>query len=91
MLLASLLGWILTTVLSDQQVMDYSRRIAFGIGALVGLYALVLRRSLHVEEPAHDTAEQAEQTTATPLPAKSGIVCCRPSPACSPTTWAAAP
>ncbi|MFE1408465.1 MFS transporter [Streptomyces sp. NPDC058770] len=90
-LLASLLGWILTTVLSDQQVMDYSRRIAFGIGALVGLYALVLPRSLHVEEPAHDTAEQAEQTTATPLPAKSGIVCCRPSPACSPTTWAAAP
>ncbi|MFI9628887.1 MFS transporter [Streptomyces sp. NPDC052042] len=70
-LLASLLGWILTTFLTEEQVMDYGWRIAFGVGALVGLYALVLRRSLHVEEPAHITAEQ---TAAAAPPAKTGIV-----------------
>lgn len=75
-LLASLLGWILTTVLTDQQVMDYGWRIAFGTGALVGLYALVLRRSLHVEEPAHITVSKAEQAAppATAPRAKTGII-----------------
>ncbi|GAA1749108.1 MFS transporter [Nonomuraea bangladeshensis] len=51
-LLGSVLGWALTGLLSAEAMASYGWRIAFAVGAVVGLYALVLRRSIHVPAPA---------------------------------------
>ncbi|MFD7921745.1 MFS transporter [Streptomyces sp. NPDC059740] len=51
-LLASLLGWVLTSTLTRTQMTGFGWRIAFGAGALLGLVALVLRRRVLLSEEA---------------------------------------
>lgn len=50
-LLAALLGWLLTSTLSEAQMAGFGWRIAFGAGAVLGLVGLALRRSLRLPEP----------------------------------------
>lgn len=45
-LLASSLAWLLTTVLTDQQMNDFGWRIPFIIGAMGGLVGIWIRRSV---------------------------------------------
>ncbi|MFC9535974.1 MFS transporter [Streptomyces sp. NPDC056975] len=51
-LLASLLGWLLTSTLTDAQISGFGWRVAFGFGAVLGLVGLALRRSLLLPEQA---------------------------------------
>ncbi|MFF8420948.1 MFS transporter [Streptomyces sp. NPDC015680] len=50
-LLAALLGWLLTSTLPQAQMTGFGWRIAFGVGAAMGLMGLALRRSLRLPEP----------------------------------------
>lgn len=43
-MLATLTGILLSSILSETQLADWGWRIAFGVGGLLGLYALYLRR-----------------------------------------------
>ncbi|MFD5205730.1 MFS transporter [Streptomyces anulatus] len=63
-LLASLLGWLLTSSLSTEQMTSYGWRIPFAVGAIVGLFALLLRRSLELPEqlvPSQAPTERAKK------------------------------
>ncbi len=60
--LASLLGLLLTSVLSQDQLESYGWRIAFFIGGLLGLIGLWLRRSLVETEKFEENAEKARAT-----------------------------
>ncbi len=62
LLVASLLGVLLTSVLSEDQLQAYGWRIAFGIGGLLGLVGLWLRRSLAETEQFEENAEKARAT-----------------------------
>ncbi|MBB3083360.1 MFS transporter [Geodermatophilus sabuli] len=62
LLLASLLGVLLTRVLDEQQLQDYGWRIAFFIGGLLGLIGMWLRRSLVETEQFEESAEKARAT-----------------------------
>lgn len=55
-ILATLVGLAVNTLLTPDQVADWGWRLAFGLGGLLGLYALVLRRS--ITESEHFTAAQ---------------------------------
>ncbi len=63
LLLASLMGVLLTAVLDQQQLEAYGWRIAFGVGGLLGLVGLWLRRSLTESESFEENAEKARATT----------------------------
>lgn len=45
-MLATFTGLIITSVLSESQIASWGWRVAFGLGGLLGLYALYLRRQL---------------------------------------------
>ncbi|HZH19406.1 MAG TPA: MFS transporter, partial [Geodermatophilus sp.] len=62
LLAASLMGVLLTTVLSDAQLESYGWRIAFFIGGLLGLVGMWLRRSLVETEQFEENAEKARAT-----------------------------
>jgi MHS family alpha-ketoglutarate permease-like MFS transporter len=62
LLLASLLGVLLTSVLDDSQLQAYGWRIAFGIGGLLGLVGMWLRRSLVETEQFEENAAKARAT-----------------------------
>src|SRR5919112_4397822 len=62
LLAASLLGVLLTTVLSEDQLQSYGWRIAFFIGGLLGLIGMWLRRSLVETEQFEESAEKARAT-----------------------------
>jgi MHS family alpha-ketoglutarate permease-like MFS transporter len=62
LLLASLLGVLLTSVLDQQQLEAYGWRIAFGIGGLLGLVGMWLRRSLVETEQFEENAAKAKAT-----------------------------
>lgn len=51
-LLASLLGWVLTSTLTEAQMTGFGWRIAFGAGALLGFVGLALRRRVLLSEAA---------------------------------------
>ena len=93
---ASLLGVLLTNVLTQDQLEGYGWRIAFFIGGLLGLVGMWLRRSLVETEQFEENAEKARRQapllqTITHHPkavlscARSR--CCRPCP----TTRSSAP
>ncbi len=63
LLLASLLGVLLTGVLDQQQLESYGWRIAFAIGGLLGFVGLWLRRSLVESENFEANADKARATT----------------------------
>jgi MFS transporter, MHS family, alpha-ketoglutarate permease len=62
LLLASLLGVLLTRVLTEDQLQNYGWRIAFFIGGLLGLIGMWLRRSLVETEQFEESAEKARAT-----------------------------
>ena len=62
LLLASLLGVLLTTVLTDEQLQNWGWRIAFFIGGLLGFIGMWLRRSLVETEQFEENAEKARAT-----------------------------
>jgi MHS family alpha-ketoglutarate permease-like MFS transporter len=62
LLLASLLGVLLTSVLDESQLQAYGWRIAFGIGGLLGLVGMWLRRSLVETEQFEENAAKARAT-----------------------------
>lgn len=63
-MLASLTGLLLETILSESQIADWGWRIAFGLGGLLGLYALYLRRKL--EETSSFEASKSKLEAQTP-------------------------
>ena len=65
-ILATLVGLAINTLLSPEQVASWGWRVAFGIGGVLGLYALYLRRSLTESE--HFTAAQQVVPTADDAP-----------------------
>ncbi|SSC24448.1 Major facilitator superfamily protein, partial [Klenkia terrae] len=62
LLLASLLGVLLTTVLSEDQLQAYGWRIAFATGGLLGFVGLWLRRSLVETDQFEENAAKARAT-----------------------------
>jgi MFS transporter, MHS family, alpha-ketoglutarate permease len=62
LLIASLLGVLLTGVLDQNQLESYGWRIAFFAGGLLGLIGLWLRRSLVETEQFEENAEKARAT-----------------------------
>ena len=62
LLLASLLGVLLTTVLSEDQLQAYGWRIAFATGGLLGFVGLWLRRSLAETDQFEENAAKARAT-----------------------------
>jgi MHS family alpha-ketoglutarate permease-like MFS transporter len=62
LLLASLLGVLLTSVLDEGQLQTYGWRIAFGIGGLLGFIGMWLRRSLVETEQFEENAAKARAT-----------------------------
>ncbi|MCW2583794.1 MAG: major facilitator superfamily 1 [Klenkia sp.] len=62
LLLASLLGVLLTSVLDDEQLQAYGWRIAFGIGGVLGFVGMYLRRSLVETDQFEENAEKARAT-----------------------------
>jgi MHS family alpha-ketoglutarate permease-like MFS transporter len=62
LLIASLMGVLLTNVLDQDQLEAYGWRIAFFIGGLLGLVGLWLRRSLVETEQFEENAEKARAT-----------------------------
>jgi MHS family alpha-ketoglutarate permease-like MFS transporter len=62
LLLASLLGVLLTSVLTDDQLQAYGWRIAFGIGGVLGFVGMYLRRSLVETDQFEENAEKARAT-----------------------------
>jgi MHS family alpha-ketoglutarate permease-like MFS transporter len=62
LLLASLLGVLLTNVLDQGQLQSYGWRIAFAVGGLLGIFGLWLRRSLVETEQFEENAEKARAT-----------------------------
>ncbi|MGP9587699.1 MFS transporter, partial [Micrococcaceae sp. AOP34-BR2-30] len=59
-------------ILTPDQVADWGWRLAFGIGGLLGLYALYLRR--FITESEHFTAAQQDTTDETIMSAPSGVL-----------------
>jgi len=62
LLIASLLGVLLTNVLDDDQLNSYGWRIAFAAGGLLGIVGLWLRRSLSETEQFEENAAKARAT-----------------------------
>lgn len=62
LLAASLLGVLLTSTLSQDQLESYGWRIAFFIGGVLGLVGMWLRRSLVETEQFEENAEKARAT-----------------------------
>jgi MHS family alpha-ketoglutarate permease-like MFS transporter len=62
LLLASLLGVLLTRVLDEDQLQSYGWRIAFAAGGLLGIIGLWLRRSLVETEQFEENAVKARAT-----------------------------
>ncbi|WP_222262594.1 MFS transporter [Modestobacter marinus] len=62
LLLASLLGVLLTNVLGEDQLNSWGWRIAFAAGGLLGLVGLWLRRSLSETEQFEENAAKARAT-----------------------------
>ncbi|MEU6128509.1 MFS transporter [Saccharopolyspora sp. NPDC047091] len=59
LLVASLLGYLLTSVLSEQQLTAFGWRIPFVVGGVLGLIGIWLRRSLEETEQFADNREKA--------------------------------
>ncbi|WP_258342350.1 MFS transporter [Saccharopolyspora gregorii] len=59
LLVASLLGYLLTSVLTEQQLTAFGWRIPFVIGGVLGLIGIWLRRSLEETEQFADNREKA--------------------------------
>jgi MHS family alpha-ketoglutarate permease-like MFS transporter len=62
LLAASLLGVLLTSTLSQDQLESYGWRIAFFLGGLLGLFGMWLRRSLVETEQFEENAAKARAT-----------------------------
>ncbi|MFW3170668.1 MFS transporter [Geodermatophilus sp. CPCC 206100] len=62
LLLASLLGVLLTNVLTEDQLQSYGWRIAFAVGGLLGFAGLWLRRSLQETDQFEENAAKARAT-----------------------------
>ncbi|GHD00406.1 MFS transporter [Zhihengliuella salsuginis] len=75
-ILATVTGLVLTANLSDTDIREWGWRVAFGIGGVLGLYALYLRRRITetdaFEETSKDTAPGRE--TAASAPRKRGLL-----------------
>jgi len=83
-ILATITGLILTSSLPEGGMRDWGWRIAFGIGGLLGLYALYLRRRLtetdafeeatHSSEPRLGDIEESQGQAAPARPSKRGLL-----------------
>ncbi|SDF55532.1 MFS transporter [Klenkia brasiliensis] len=62
LLAASLMGVLLTSVLDQAQLESYGWRIAFGVGGLLGLVGMWLRRSLAETDQFEENAAKARAT-----------------------------
>ncbi len=62
LLVASLMGVLLTSVLDEQQLQSYGWRIAFGVGGLLGFVGMWLRRSLVETDQFEENAVKARAT-----------------------------
>lgn len=68
---ATFVGIVLTAIFSDQQMMDFGWRVGFLIGALLGVYALYLRRAAD-ESPEFEKAEAEDETAKAPAKKLTG-------------------
>lgn len=74
-MLATLTGIGLTTWLAESQVAEWGWRIAFGIGGLLGLYALYLRRLIHETESFNEVvADEPDAKMQKDVPSRSGLL-----------------
>jgi MHS family alpha-ketoglutarate permease-like MFS transporter len=62
LLAASLMGVLLTSVLTEDQLQSYGWRIAFGVGGLLGFVGMWLRRSLVETDQFEENAVKARAT-----------------------------
>lgn len=62
-MLATGLGVLFTTVLSDEQMASFGWRIPFVVGALLGLYGLLLRRKMAESQVFEDNQDHAPSPT----------------------------
>ena len=62
LLAASLMGVLLTSLLTEDQLQAYGWRIAFGVGGLLGFIGMWLRRSLVETDQFEDNAAKARAT-----------------------------
>lgn len=63
-ILATLTGLLLTSTLGENDMRTWAWRVAFGIGGLLGLYALYLRRRLTETDAFEQTAHHGHPTAA---------------------------
>jgi MHS family alpha-ketoglutarate permease-like MFS transporter len=62
---ATLVGILLTSIFGDEEMMSYGWRVGFAIGALLGLYALYLRRAAE-ESPVFEEVEEGATKAVAP-------------------------
>ena len=65
-MLATLMGIAINSLLDESQVAEWGWRIAFGVGGVLGIYALYLRRLINETESFNKTESAEEATAATP-------------------------
>ena len=66
-LIASLMGWVLTSTLSEADMQSWGWRIAFGIGGLLGLVGLWLRVSVEETESFRNADAEGRTRQRNPL------------------------
>lgn len=71
-MMATVTGLAVNGLLTPDQVSEWGWRLAFGIGGLLGLYALYLRR--FITESEHFTAAQQDTADQPAKPASSGVL-----------------
>ncbi|MDQ0092872.1 MFS transporter [Paeniglutamicibacter psychrophenolicus] len=74
-ILATLTGLLLTSNLSETDVREWGWRVAFGIGGVLGLYALYLRRRLTETDAFEEASKSTDPATgpASAAPHKQGL------------------
>ncbi|NSY99290.1 MFS transporter [Agrobacterium tumefaciens] len=72
-MLATGLAASLTAFLSPEEMMDWGWRVGFGIGGLLGLYVLFLRRNAH-ETDAFESVQHAKENAAPAPPLTKGKI-----------------
>ncbi|MEX3611071.1 MFS transporter [Rothia sp. LK2588] len=69
-ILATLMGLLMNALLSEEQLNSWGWRVAFGVGAILGLYALFLRRNLVETEAFTENLETVPETATDPATGK---------------------
>lgn len=72
-MLATATGVLLTALLTDEQMAEFGWRIPFGIGALLGLYAIYIRRTMS-ESKVHTEARATAQAAGAEKPSFKAVL-----------------